>query len=81
MHHDKEQVIKNLVDQAVYANFNAKEREHIDIDFYKEVLVEKVDEILEQMVEEMAYLLSQKQIDPDEDSQELREADSWETPR
>ena len=81
MHHDKEQVIKNLVDQAVYANFNAQERKHIDIDFYKDALVEKVDELLEQMVEEMAYLLSQTQTDPDEDSQELRETDSWENPR
>ena len=81
MHHDKEQVIKNLVDQAIYANFNAKERKHIDIDFYKDALVEKVDELLEQMVDEISYLLSQTQADPDEDSQDLRETDSWATPR
>lgn len=81
MHHEKEQVIKNLVDQAIYANFNTKERKHIDIDFYKDALVEKVDELLEQMVEEISYLLSQTQEDPDEDSPELRETDSWATPR
>ena len=81
MHHDKEQVLRNLVVQAVYANFNAKEREKIDIEFYEDCLIDKVDEILTEMVEEMCDIISKNPVDPDEDSPELRETDSWATPR
>ena len=79
MNYDKEQVLRNLVVQTIYANFNERERKHIDIGFYQDCLIDDVEDTLKLMVEEISYLLSQIQEDPYEDSLELKETDIWHT--
>ena len=73
----KKQVLKNIVEQAIYANFTQKERKHIDVQYYIEGMIDCVEDAIALMIEEISFHLSQVEFDPNEDSQELRDTDIW----
>ena len=73
----KKLVLKNIVEQAIYANFNQKERKHINTQHYIESMIDCVEDAIALMIDEIKYNLSQIEFDPNEDSPELRETDSW----
>ena len=77
--HEQKRVLQSIVEQAIYANFNEKERKHIDIQYYIEGLIDSTEECITLMIEEISYNLSKVEFDPNEDSPELRETDSWHT--
>lgn len=77
--HEQKRVLQSIVEQAIYANFNEKERKYIDIKYYIEGMIDNTEDFITLMIEEISYNLSQVHFDPNEDSQELRETDSWHT--
>ena len=58
MDYNKRQVLKNIVEQMVYANFNEEERQYIDIEEYTDGLVADVEDWLDLVKDEIKYEIS-----------------------
>ena len=72
MDYNKRQVLKNIVEQMVYANFNEEERKYIDIEEYTDGLVADVEDWLLLVKDELKY-----EISLHKDTLEQRETDIW----
>ena len=58
MDYSKRQVLKNIVEQMVYANFNEEDRQYIDIEEYTDGLVADVEDWLDLVKDEIQYEIS-----------------------
>ena len=87
MDYSKKEVLKNIIEQAVYAHFTEEERQYISIEKYTEDLVMDIEDFLELMIDEISWRLhliavtqgkekNQWEID-EEDPTEDRETDTW----